>query len=188
MDPGACPYLSIETSSKPCLWTLPETNSILSPLVLIIIRGFPGGSDGKWAMQCRDPGSILGQGRSPGERKWQSPLSAACDSWTERSRLQSLGSQGIGLVMNKQLFHFIIFKTVENNSVLTNTMINKVISLQLWRVQFLMIDFIFKGFCFTFNFCWSIFALQCWVSFYYTANEPAIHIHTSTFFLISLSI
>ena len=46
-DPGACPYLKIRHSSKSCLCRLYETNSILSSLVLIIIWGFPGGSDGK---------------------------------------------------------------------------------------------------------------------------------------------
>ena len=71
MDPGACPYLKIRHSSKPCLCRLYETNSILSPLVLIIIQGFPGGSDGKWAMQCRRPRFDPWVGKIPWRQKWQ---------------------------------------------------------------------------------------------------------------------
>ena len=41
-------------------------------------RGFPGGSDGKVsAYHAGDPGSILGSGRSPGERNGN-PLQHSC--------------------------------------------------------------------------------------------------------------
>ena len=60
---------------------------------------FPGGSDGKVSVySARDPGSIPGLGRSPGEGNgnplqyiaWKMP-------WTEEpGRLQSMGSQRVG--------------------------------------------------------------------------------------------
>ena len=64
-----------------------------------MVRGFPGGSDGK-ASACNagDLGSIPGSGRSPGEENsnplqysvWEIP-------WTEEpGGLQSAGSQRVG--------------------------------------------------------------------------------------------
>ena len=58
-------------------------NSILILKILIVsiylgINAFPGGSDGKVsAYNARDPGSIPGEGRSPGEGNGN-PLQYSC--------------------------------------------------------------------------------------------------------------
>ena len=58
--------------------------------------GFPGGSDGKEsACNARDPGSVPGLGRSPGEGNGH-PLQYSCleKSWSEEpGGLESMGSQ-----------------------------------------------------------------------------------------------
>ena len=60
---------------------------------------FPGGSDGKAsAYNARDPGSIPGLGRYPGEGN-DNPLQHSCleNPWAEEpDRLQSMGSQRLG--------------------------------------------------------------------------------------------
>ena len=60
---------------------------------------FHGGSDSKEsACSARDPGSILGSGRSPGEGHGN-PLQYSCleNSWTEEpGGLQSIDLQGVG--------------------------------------------------------------------------------------------
>ena len=59
----------------------------------------PGGSDGKTsAYNERDPGSIPGLGRSPGEGNGNPLLYSAWKiPWTEEpGRLQSMGSQRVG--------------------------------------------------------------------------------------------
>ena len=60
---------------------------------------FPGGSDGKVSVySARDPGSIPGLGRSPGEGNVNSLQYIAWKiPWTEEPRrLQSMGSQRVG--------------------------------------------------------------------------------------------
>ena len=59
--------------------------------------GFPGGTDGKEsAWNVRDPGSIPGSGKLPGEGNGN-PLSIfAWRIWQEPGRLESLGSQKVG--------------------------------------------------------------------------------------------
>ena len=51
------------------------------------MRGFPGGSDVKEsAYNVRDPGSIPGSGKSPGERNWQpTPVFLPGESHGQRS-------------------------------------------------------------------------------------------------------
>ena len=61
-----------------------------------LIEGFPGGSEVKAsALSVRDPGSIPGLGRSPGEGNGthSSTLAWKIPWMEERGRLQSMGSQ-----------------------------------------------------------------------------------------------
>ena len=58
------------------------------------IKGFPRGPDGKEsACNARDPGSVPGSGRSPGEENGN-PLQYSCleNSMDRGVRLQSMGS------------------------------------------------------------------------------------------------
>ena len=57
------------------IWLMAET---LSGVYTNLPMDFPGGSDGKAsAYNVGDPGSILGSGRSPGERNGN-PLQCSC--------------------------------------------------------------------------------------------------------------
>ena len=66
--------------------------------LLVLIWGFPGGSDGKESVcNAGDMGSIPGSGRSPGEETGNPPSILAWKiSWTdETGGLQSMGSQRV---------------------------------------------------------------------------------------------
>ena len=72
---------------------------MLSRQRIKLLRGFPGGSEGK-ASACNvgDPGSIPGSARSPGEGNGH-PLQYSCletPRTEEPGRLQSMGSQRAG--------------------------------------------------------------------------------------------
>ena len=70
---------------------------LLNNVVLYI--PIPGGSDGKAsAYSVRDPGSVPGSGRSPGEENaTHSSILAWKIPWMEEpGRLQSMGSQRVG--------------------------------------------------------------------------------------------
>ena len=66
--------------------------------------GFPGGSVVKnLPVSAEDAGSILGSGRSPGERKWQPTpvfLPGKSHGLVEPGRLQSMGSQRVTQLSN----------------------------------------------------------------------------------------
>ena len=69
--------------------------------VWYLVRGFPGGSDGKEsACSAADPGSILGSGRSPGKGN-SYPLQYSClENSMDREEPggpQSMGSRRVGL-------------------------------------------------------------------------------------------
>ena len=71
----------------------------LEASILLLFRGFPGGSDGKEsACNAGDPGLILGLGRSPGGGCGNPPVFLPGEPpWTEEpGRLQSMGSQRVG--------------------------------------------------------------------------------------------
>ena len=80
------------------LWGLRELDKMTEQLNTFTL-GFPGGSDSKAsARNAKDPGSIPGLGRSPGEGKWQSTPGTLPWKipWTESpDRLQSMGSQRV---------------------------------------------------------------------------------------------
>ena len=66
--------------------------------LLVLIWGFPGGSDGKESVcNAGDMGSIPRSGRSPGEETGNPPSILAWKiSWTdETGGLQSMGSQRV---------------------------------------------------------------------------------------------
>ena len=71
----------------------------MNSTLLIILKGFPGGSDGKEsACKAEDLGLIPESGRSPGEGNGY-PLSILAwrIPWKEESgKLQSLGSKRVG--------------------------------------------------------------------------------------------
>ena len=62
-------------------------NSTVPTCTGFTVRGFPGGSDVKEsAYNVRDPGSIPGSGKSPGERNWQpTPVFLPGESHGQRS-------------------------------------------------------------------------------------------------------
>ena len=69
--------------------------------VVQVVKGFPGGSEGKVSVcNVGDLGSIPGLGRSPGEgMAVQSSILAWRIPWMEEpGRLQSTGSQRVGHV------------------------------------------------------------------------------------------
>ena len=72
---------------------------VIISIFLSILRGFPGGSEGKEsACNVGDPGLIPRSGWSPGERMaTHSSILAWRISWTEKpGRLQFIGSQRVG--------------------------------------------------------------------------------------------
>ena len=66
-----------------------DLRDLWASLVARLVKNLP-------TVQCRDPGSILGLGRSPGEGNGK-PLQYPCKiPWTEEpGRLQSMASQGV---------------------------------------------------------------------------------------------
>ena len=115
MDPGSCPYLKIRHSSKPCICRLYETNSILNSLVLIIIQGFPGGSDGKTsACNAGDPGSIPGSGKSPGEGNGNSLQYSCLENSMDGGAWQAtvLGVTKSQSRLSNLTFTLLLFKTI----------------------------------------------------------------------------
>ena len=68
----------------------------LEASILLLFRGFPGGSDGKEsACNAGDPGLILGLGRFPGEDTPSNTLAWRIPYTEEPGRLQSMGLQRV---------------------------------------------------------------------------------------------